>query len=77
MTNIPKDKLLHIIVGFMIFIMAWVVLETAAALVLVFVAGTGKEIYDYFHPNHTCDIWDAIATYIGGAIGFSLLALLK
>lgn len=28
-----------------------------------------KEIYDHYHPNHTADVWDAVATILGGVLG--------
>jgi glycopeptide antibiotics resistance protein len=30
-----------------------------------------KEIYDYLHPeSHTADIYDAVATTLGGLLGY-------
>jgi len=68
--DIPYDKRLHIIVGCAIFLFASTVFPVDISIGSVIVAGIGKEIYDYFHPNHTCDFWDALATFAGGAIGF-------
>jgi hypothetical protein len=31
-----------------------------------------KEVYDYNHPNHTADVWDWVATVLGGVLGLIL-----
>lgn len=67
---IPHDKALHFIAGVLIFAVAhfggiWV------GMAAVTVAAVGKEIYDWFHRDkHTPDVWDAVATMLGGLTGF-------
>lgn len=69
--TIPHDKALHFIAGVLIFAVAhfggiWV------GVAAVTVAAVGKEIYDWFHRDkHTPDIWDAVATVLGGVVGFT------
>lgn len=68
----PHDKALHFIVGVLIFSFSLPLVGPAYALALVAVLGTLKEVYDFIHKErHTPDAWDAIATILGGAVGFS------
>lgn len=67
--SIPYDKCLHVIVGVIIFAILQLI-NVPMALVVVILVALGKEAYDYFHPRHTCDIWDAVATICGGILGF-------
>lgn len=71
MATIPYDKALHIIYGAVIFdaLHFWMIAPYALAAVLVI--GILKEIYDKYHPPHTCDWRDALATVIGGVIGYA------
>ena len=63
LNNIPKDKLLHALVGLTIFIFVSIFTLQIVALGVVYVAGVGKEIYDKLHPKkHTVDIKDMLAT---------------
>jgi len=66
----PQDKKQHMIAGALI---ACLPVPAQSALALVAIAGAGKEIYDYFHPeNHTCDFGDFAATVAGGLIVFGV-----
>ena len=65
LNNIPKDKLLHALVGLTIFVFVSIFTLQIVALSVVYVAGVGKEIYDKFHPKtHTADIKDILATVV-------------
>lgn len=68
--NSNPDKTIHFLSGYMISTLFPV--PTIGFLASV-VAGITKEIYDYHHPNHTCDKWDAIATSLGGALAFLVM----
>ena len=66
--NIPTDKLLHFIVGVLIYA---VMHFTGFGMAAVVLAAVGKEIYDYFHRDvHTPDVWDALVTICGGVAGY-------
>ena len=73
---IPPDKLAHFALGaagsslcvlfLLIFLPALWALGITAFLLLG--AALGKERYDAAHPeNHTSDLYDALATILGGA----------
>ena len=63
---IPLDKTLHLLAGSTIAALVWP-FGAWLAVVAVLVAAVGKEVYDKLHPDkHTADIWDAVATVMGG-----------
>ena len=63
--KIDKDKLLHFVAGSLIYAStSWFL--GYYALVLVVVVAVGKEVYDHYY-NGTVDVWDAVATVLGGA----------
>lgn len=69
--KIPQDKLLHILAGLAIFMVAVPIAGPAWAFVLAGVVGLLKELYDMHHQDsHTPDLLDAVATAAGGAAGF-------
>jgi hypothetical protein len=65
--KIPYDKLLHFAVGAAITALVVIVTGSLAlAGVAVLLAGSGREVYDAYHPDtHTADIWDVVATCAG------------
>ena len=67
------DKKLHLIAGFLLSLLGffWFPL-----VVLGFIAGPVKEIYDMSHEGD-CDPKDMIATWLGAAIAFLLIASWK
>lgn len=70
MTLPPQDKLAHFIGGAVIYAVAHFV-SPFIGLTAVAVAAVGKEIYDWFHRDkHTPDVWDAVATMLGGLTGW-------
>jgi len=65
---IPSDKVAHCLGGVILFAIGQLF---GYGLLLAVVGAITKEIYDYFHPDtHTADVWDAVATTIGGIIGY-------
>lgn len=70
MIFLPYDKALHFIVGVLIYAAAHFV-SPIIGMIAVAVAAVGKEVYDYMNRDkHTPDLWDAVATVLGGAAGF-------
>lgn len=70
LASIPTDKQGHFIVGLLIYTIIHFI-NPVIGLGAVAIAAVGKEIYDYFHRDvHTPDVWDAVATLLGGIIGF-------
>ena len=69
-----KDKVLHFIVGCGLSSLgfAW-----APFFALGGIAGILKEGWDMGKPNHTADIWDAIATIMGSFVPISIWILTK
>ncbi len=63
MADIPKDKLLHIMWGMVIFAVVWFVLTIHIALGVVIVVAVAKEVYDEVTYGGF-DTEDIIATVI-------------
>lgn len=71
LNSIPADKVAHFAAGVILFAAALPFIAPTYALALAVVAGFLKELYDALNkPNHTPDIWDALVTSAGGALGF-------
>lgn len=64
---IPADKVYHCLGGVVLFAIGQLF---GYGLVLAIIGAIGKEIYDKLHPNHTPDVWDAVATILGGLLGY-------
>jgi len=70
LNSIPTDKVAHFAVGVLIYAPLHFI-DPVVGLLGVAVAAVGKEVYDYLHRDtNTPDIWDAVATMVGGIIGF-------
>lgn len=68
--GVAADKQAHFIVGLLAY-MVFHFVGIGVALVVVAAMAIGKEIYDWFHRDrHTPDVWDAVATMVGGVAGF-------
>lgn len=65
---ILTDKLLHLLVGAVIGFAVTASISAIIALIVVIIAAAGKELYDKYHPAHTVDLYDAIATVTGGIL---------
>lgn len=68
--NIPKDKLLHFIAGVVVYLIANVFTDPFNAVAISVLIGALKEIYDSFDSKRTPDVFDFIATCLGGISGF-------
>ena len=70
LANIPQDKAGHFIAGLLIYALLHFI-APVIGLLAVAVAAIGKEGYDYMNrAKHTPDVWDAVATLLGGLVGF-------
>lgn len=66
--SIPSDKVAHCLGGVILFAIGQLF---GYGLALAVIGAVVKEIYDYMHKDtHTPDVWDAIATIIGGLLGY-------
>jgi hypothetical protein len=67
----PADKVMHCLMGVVLFAVALPFIGATYALAFAVIAGFVKELYDALNKeNHTPDIWDALVTSAGGALGF-------
>lgn len=68
LNSIPTDKVYHCLGGVVLFAIGQLF---GYGLALAILGAITKEIYDYFHPeSHTADPKDAIATTLGGLLGY-------
>jgi hypothetical protein len=71
------DKLLHLLVGFIITLIVSLLGYPLVGLVVTVVVATGKEVYDYYHKeSHTSDGLDLISTIVGGLLAVELYNLI-
>jgi|LauGreDrversion4_2_1035121.scaffolds.fasta_scaffold100180_1 hypothetical protein len=71
---LKQDKANHLIYGLIIFGLFKVIFNPLIGIMMCTIFGLSKEIYDYLHKDaHTPDIYDAIATIVGGIIGLLIL----
>ena len=69
---IPSDKVYHFAGGTILFAAALPFIGYKYAMAFVVIVGFAKELYDAINKDrHTPDIWDAIATILGGMVGLS------
>ena len=74
--KVPADKQMHFICGLVIAALLTPFIG-AYSIVVVAIIALLKEIYDYLHKDiHTPDLWDWVATVLGGLVGFVIVALL-
>jgi hypothetical protein len=74
--KVPCDKQMHFLSGFIIAAVLTPFIG-AYSIVVVAVIAALKEIYDARHPDkHTADIWDWVATTLGGVVGFVITSLI-
>ena len=67
LNSIPSDKVAHCLGGVVLFAIGQLF---GYGLFLAVLGAITKEIYDYRHPNHTADWKDAVATTLGGLLGY-------
>ena len=66
---VPIDKFMHFLSGAILGILFASVFGWAGILWVAAIA-CAKEVYDYLNPDkHTADIWDWVATMLGGVLG--------
>ena len=70
--KLQHDKVLHLIVGLILCLIAGVLAAPAMGLLLGVIAGVLKEVYDKYN-NGIVDALDSLATTIGALIGFYIL----
>ena len=74
--GIPADKQMHFLSGAILGILFASVFGWAGILWVAAIA-CAKEVYDYLNPDkHTADIWDWVATTIGGVLGTVIVLLI-
>ena len=74
--KVPCDKQMHMLSGFIIAALLTPFIGVYSIVVVAVIAAL-KEIYDARHPDkHTADFMDWVATVLGGAVGFVVVALL-
>lgn len=67
---IPADKVAHFASGVVLYAGLLPFVGSSLALSVVIMAAVAKEIYDSCNPDkHTADMWDAVATTLGGLLG--------
>ena len=71
-----RDKLYHAIAGIVIYIVGALLFEPYIGVLLAFVAGAGKEVYDEFYRKTGGDPWDYFATITPAIIAFLINLLL-
>lgn len=76
MINIPLDKQGHFLAGYAIMATLFNISFVLGIVTVLVVAGI-KEWYDFKHPLlHTADIYDFIATTLGGATALLLMTVI-
>ena len=74
--KVPVDKFMHFISGLLIAVVLTPFIGFYSVLIVALIA-LAKEVYDYLHPDlHTADIWDWVATTLGGIVGVLLVYVL-
>lgn len=81
-----QDKIYHLVAGAVIATVSYLLFSVLVSVLLVLAAAVGKEIYDYvvnqiaekkfLPPPHSVDIFDAIATVVGGFLSLVVIAVL-
>jgi hypothetical protein len=75
--KIPLDKQGHFFAGYAIAATAFPITHLGSLAIVAAVA-TLKEWYDFKHPLvHTADVYDFIATSIGGICAYGFLSLIN
>ena len=74
--KVPADKQMHFIGGLVIAALLTPFIG-AYSIVVVAIVALLKEVYDYCNADkHTADLWDWVATVLGGLVGFVIIALI-
>ena len=71
---IPMDKQMHFWGGLIIALIAGISFGAWWGFTVCYIVAFGKEFYDWLHKDkHTPDVFDALATVLGGGAGFFLI----
>lgn len=62
----PYDKCLHFIGGTILAAVTVPFVGIVLSMALVTAIAVGKELWDYNHPPHQTELWDAFSTMLGG-----------
>jgi hypothetical protein len=73
--KIPYDKKLHFIAGLLICIIASITVNPTYGLAFAMTAGVFKEIYDWYDYGGP-DVYDCIATWLGGWVGYAVAMMI-
>ena len=75
---VPEDKQMHFLSGAILAIAILLVTGSpSVSFVSVSLVACLKEVYDLLHKDkHTPDVWDWVATSLGGAFGIILILVL-
>ena len=74
--KIEKDKGLHFITGFFIYIISYVLFTATISAILVILAGILKEVFDQIKYKGA-DILDLFFTVLGGLVALFIFFILK
>ncbi len=74
--SIPYDKKLYFLAGFLIALIGGILADPITGVGLAIVAGIAKECYDDYHDKKI-EVWDAVFTWVGGCVGFTVLSLIN
>lgn len=67
---LPADKVMHFASGTVLYAALLPFVGSSLALSVIVMIAVAKEIYDSCNPDkHTADVWDALATTLGGLLG--------
>ena len=67
---IPRDKIYHFIAGLILFVIGCIA-SPICGIGLAVLGGIAKECYDYYDYGKY-DVFDMLATWVGGCVGFML-----
>jgi hypothetical protein len=69
--SFPHDKAMHMLTGVILYAACTHIVGAVIAFLIVACAAIAKEVYDLMHTEtNTPDIYDALATIAGGALGY-------
>ena len=67
--RLPSDKEGHLIMG-LVFFCIFGLISPIAGVIAAVIIGAAKEIYDQTTGKGTPDVWDFVATFSGGLVGY-------
>ena len=76
MPNVPYDKKLHFIAGFLIALIGGILTDPITGVGFAIGAGVMKECYDSYNDGKF-DPVDMVVTWVGGLVGLGLVTLVN